>query len=71
MATMLEPAFGLIDGVAAACALRPGGLALTDEVLRLCPLPPGDAVLDLGCGSSGTMAHLRARCSAQARPVGT
>ena len=39
--------------------LRPGGLALTDEALASCKLPPAARVLDIGCGSGHTVAHLR------------
>ncbi len=35
--------------------LRPGGLALTAELLRFCNLPPGSAVLDIGCGPGHTL----------------
>jgi arsenite methyltransferase len=41
--------------------LRPGGLALTDEALAACGLAPGARVLDVGCGSGATVAHLRSR----------
>lgn len=41
--------------------LRPGGLALTDEALAACGLPPGAQVLDVGCGAGATVAHLRDR----------
>lgn len=41
--------------------LRPGGLALTDEILAACALPPGARVLDVGCGAGATVAHLRGR----------
>lgn len=37
---------------------RPGGLALTDQALALCALPPGARVLDVGCGAGATVAHL-------------
>nr|WP_320012014.1 methyltransferase domain-containing protein [uncultured Desulfobulbus sp.] len=30
--------------------LRPGGLALTRELLRFCQFEPGNSVLDIGCG---------------------
>jgi arsenite methyltransferase len=40
--------------------LRPGGLALTDEALAACPLPPGARVLDVGSGVGVTAAHLTA-----------
>jgi len=38
--------------------LRPGGLALTRELLRCCALPPGAVVLDVGCGPGHTLAML-------------
>jgi arsenite methyltransferase len=41
--------------------LRPGGLALTDEALAACGLPPAARVLDVGCGAGVTAAHLRDR----------
>ena len=41
--------------------IRPGGLALTDEALALCPLLAGARVLDVGCGPGATVEHLRAR----------
>jgi arsenite methyltransferase len=41
--------------------LRPGGLALTDEALAGCGLPPAARVLDVGCGAGATVAHLRGR----------
>ncbi|MFH1137342.1 MAG: methyltransferase domain-containing protein [Pseudomonadota bacterium] len=40
-------------------ALRPGGLELTREALSLSPLPPGAAVLDVGCGLGATVEFLR------------
>ncbi len=39
--------------------LHPGGLALTDEILTACELPPGAWVLDVGCGAGTTVMHLR------------
>jgi SAM-dependent methyltransferase len=39
--------------------LRPGGLALTDEALMACGLPPAARVLDVGCGAGATVTHLR------------
>lgn len=47
--------------VALGDTLRPGGLALTDEILAACALPPGARVLDVGCGVGATVAHLRVR----------
>ena len=40
--------------------IRPGGLALTDQAMALCALPPGAKVLDVGCGAGTTVAHLTA-----------
>ncbi len=40
-------------------AIRPGGLALTERALALCRLPMDALVLDVGCGSGATVAHLR------------
>jgi len=51
-------------GACAACTdrpgacLRPGGLELTDSVVDLARLPQGARVLDVGCGSGATVAHL-------------
>ncbi len=42
-------------------ALRPGGLALTDEALAASGLLPGARVLDVGCGTGVTVEHLRDR----------
>jgi arsenite methyltransferase len=42
---------------ASAC-LRPGGLELTDRIVGLARLPRGARVLDAGCGSGATVAHL-------------
>ena len=39
--------------------LRPGGLNLTDRALDLCRIPAGARVLDVGCGTGATAAHLR------------
>lgn len=41
--------------------LHPGGLALTDEILATCELPPGARVLDVGCGAGASVTHLRKR----------
>lgn len=40
-------------------AIRPGGLALTERALSFCSLARGSVVLDVGCGSGATVAHLR------------
>lgn len=45
-----------LDGV-----LRPGGLALTDEMVAAAGLPAGACVLDVGCGLGTVVAHLRDR----------
>ena len=39
-------------------ALRPGGAALTRRLLELSALPPGSAVLDVGCGEGDACALL-------------
>ena len=36
----------------------PGGLELTDRLVSAAGLPPGAAVLDVGCGAGATVAHL-------------
>jgi len=36
-------------------ALRPGGIALTAELLTYCNLEPGSSVLDIGCGPGHTL----------------
>jgi ubiquinone/menaquinone biosynthesis C-methylase UbiE len=41
--------------------LRPGGLTLTDRALALCALPAGAKILDAGCGTGATVAHLATR----------
>jgi len=38
--------------------LRPGGVDLTERMLELCELFPGDMALDVGCGAGGTVRHL-------------
>lgn len=40
---------------------RPGGLALTGQLLEGCAFAPGARVLDLGCGGGSTVRHLRER----------
>ena len=42
-------------------ALRPGGIALTGELLRLCGLEPGARVLDIGCGPGHSLALMASR----------
>lgn len=37
---------------------RPGGIALTDYAVRQCGLPEGAAILDVGCGTGGSLAFL-------------
>lgn len=37
------------------CSSHPGGLSLTFHALDLAALQPGAVILDLGCGSGGTM----------------
>jgi arsenite methyltransferase len=37
---------------------RPGGIALTAQVMDLCHLPEGARVLDVGCGASATVQYL-------------
>lgn len=41
--------------------LRPGGLALTDEVLAASGLQPGALLADVGCGAGITVGHLAER----------
>jgi arsenite methyltransferase len=38
--------------------VRPGGTVLTDRALRICNLPPGSRIVDIGCGAGGTLEHL-------------
>jgi SAM-dependent methyltransferase len=46
---------------AAAEAIRPGGVVLTDRAIALCALPPGARVLDVGCGTGVTVERLAVR----------
>lgn len=39
--------------------LRPGGVELTAEGLKLCAFPSGSTVLDLGCGAGASLGILR------------
>jgi arsenite methyltransferase len=48
--------------------LRPGGLELTDRIIGLAQLPRCARVLDVGCGSGATVAHLTDQRGL--RPVG-
>ncbi len=48
--------------------LRPGGEELTVRAVGLCGLPPGAAVLDVGCGRGHTLALLASRF--RLRPAG-
>lgn len=57
MPLFARPEFQAVAGA----ALRPGGLELTRRALELCPLRPGAAVLDLGCGRGATAAFLAGR----------
>jgi arsenite methyltransferase len=45
---------------------RPGGLALTAQVMDLCHLPEGARILDVGCGASATMQFLTEKMSLHA-----
>jgi arsenite methyltransferase len=46
---------------AAGAEFRPGGLGLTEELVRECGLQPGERVLDLGCGVGSTASYLAKR----------
>lgn len=50
-----SPALRTITGP----AIRPGGMTLTERAVAFCKLPEGSIVLDVGCGSGATVAHLR------------
>ena len=39
--------------------LRPGGIALTAEILTYCGLEPGSTILDVGCGPGQTLNLMR------------
>ena len=53
-----DACLGAGRGDRAGDCLRPGGLELTDRVVDLARLPRGARVLDVGCGSGVTVAHL-------------
>lgn len=38
---------------------RPGGLALTARMIKLCGLKKGDCIADIGCGTGTTVAYLK------------
>lgn len=48
----------LVDQTFALEGIRPGGLGLTRRGCDLARLAPGDAALDLGCGTGVTVSHL-------------
>jgi SAM-dependent methyltransferase len=39
--------------------IRPGALFLTEEAIKYCAFAPGSVIVDVGCGSCGTVEHLR------------
>ena len=39
--------------------LRPGGLKMSERLLVLCELAPGEIVLDAGCGEGGTLRFMQ------------
>jgi arsenite methyltransferase len=39
--------------------IRPGGSDLTEKALEICKLSPGSYIADIGCGTGGTLEHLR------------
>ncbi len=49
--------------------LRPGGLALTETALSRCSFSPGARILDVGCGSGGTVEWLIRRHGLRAAGV--
>ena len=44
---------------------RPGGLALTNRMLKLCGVKEGDSIADIGCGSGTTVAYLKDKFNIQ------
>jgi arsenite methyltransferase len=39
--------------------IRPGALSLTERAMRYCAFAPESVIVDVGCGSCGTVEHLR------------
>ncbi len=39
--------------------IRPGGSDLTERAIEICKLSPGSYIADIGCGTGGTLEHLR------------
>jgi len=40
--------------------IRPGALTLTEKAMKYCGFAPGSVIVDVGCGSCGTVEYLRA-----------
>jgi len=56
--TRRAPSPSPYEALPAGRELRPGGTALTDRALAACALPTGARLLDVGCGTGATLAHL-------------
>lgn len=56
---MIDTAFDWpeLDDIAGPC-IRPGGPLLTERALKVCNLPTGSLVADIGCGAGGTLQYL-------------